>query len=224
MIAGVLGNPHAVVHGVRGARRDEPHVGDGTRRPGVALVDHVAVLVELQAAVEMGAAIHRTVVAVEKPAVKHGAALRVFDAEFDPYVEGVDGAAGKKVTELARAHDDVEAHSLAGADERRNIAKRSHHVGRRHVRGTTTGRFRRLFAFGEQARRARLAPILLRPVRVRDIVRSRESENVDRQLAVAQEVLRQLQLFLIVIHERQRRVRADETMRAHLPVPRRRIG
>ena len=38
-----------------GARRDEAHVGDRARHPGVALVDRVAVLVELQAAVEVRA-------------------------------------------------------------------------------------------------------------------------------------------------------------------------
>src|SRR6185295_17987116 len=42
-VTAILGHLQPVVDGVRGARRNEPHVDRGTRRPRVPLVDGVSV-------------------------------------------------------------------------------------------------------------------------------------------------------------------------------------
>ena len=130
------------MRGIGRARRNEPHVRNRACHPRVSLVDHVAVLVELQAPVEMRAPVHRPILSVEKTAVKHGTALRILDAQFHPHVVSVHSAAGEEMTDLSRAHDHVESDRLAGADDGRHIAERRHQVGSRYIEGAAGAAFR----------------------------------------------------------------------------------
>src|SRR5580692_9661256 len=53
-------NQHAVVHRVGRAGWDEPHIYHRTRSPGVALVDGIAVSIDLQRSIKVRAFFHRT--------------------------------------------------------------------------------------------------------------------------------------------------------------------
>ena len=151
--ADVVGDPHAVVHRVGRAGRDQADVGDRPRRPGVALVDHVAALVELQAAIEMRAGFHRALAAVlDRAAVKDGAALVVERFELDPDVERVDGAAGEEVADLACPDDDLETDRVAGAHHGVDLAQRSDDFRRPGDERLLRAEVHRLLADGERAR------------------------------------------------------------------------
>ena len=54
-VPGVLGYVQAVVNRIGGSGRNQVHVDDRARGPGISLVDGIAVIVDLQRAVEMGA-------------------------------------------------------------------------------------------------------------------------------------------------------------------------
>ena len=48
LAAGIFRNVQAVVHCVSRARRDQVHIDDRPGGPGIALVDRIAVLINLQ--------------------------------------------------------------------------------------------------------------------------------------------------------------------------------
>src|SRR5208283_2969605 len=117
LAARLLGNFHAEVHGVGGAGRAQTHVYDGARGPGVALVDRVAVRVDLQRAVEVRSLFHRTFAVVLDHATPENRLALVVDAfKFEPSVVGIDGAAGKKMPDAFGAHHDIDANGIAATD------------------------------------------------------------------------------------------------------------
>ena len=123
LVRRVLGHVEAEVHGVGGARRDQPHVDDRPGLVGVALVDLVAVLVDHQRLVEVGALVDRGVL------VRHAAPVDrlaggVDRLELEPAVVGVDGAAGEEVADAAGADHHVDAGRLAAPDGRRDAVER----------------------------------------------------------------------------------------------------
>src|SRR5205823_11184614 len=97
------------------AGRDEPHVGHRPRHPGVALINDVAVLVELEASVEMRGGIDGTAARRQGAAVKERLTFVVDRLELHPDVERIDGAAREEMSDLARADDDVETQRFAAA-------------------------------------------------------------------------------------------------------------
>ena len=84
-------------------------VDDGAGGPGVALVDGIAVAVDLERFVEVRAGFDGALAVVfDFAAPEDGLAFFVGGLEFEPDVEGVDGAAGEEVADLASEDDDVD--------------------------------------------------------------------------------------------------------------------
>src|SRR5205823_9347180 len=91
----------------------------------------VAVLVEQQAAIEVRALLDRPTAAVlHAAAVEDCAAVLVHRFELDPYVEGIDGAAGEKMPDLPRADDHLDAHGVATAHAGAHLVERRDHLRR----------------------------------------------------------------------------------------------
>ena len=76
--------------------------------------------------------------------------------ELDPDVERIDRAAGEEVTDLARAHDHVDANRFAAADDRIHFVQRRDDVRRWREEVLRRAEVHRLFADGKRARGARL--------------------------------------------------------------------
>ena len=152
-IAGIFGHLQTVMDGVGGARRNEPHVSNGAGHPSVALVDEVAVLVELNAAKEMRAWIHRPFAFVsDGAAVRQHASLIVDRFELDPDIEGIDRATRKEMTDLSRSDDDLDANRLAAAHGDGEPVERREHFGRRRGRRAAgNAELHRFFAHREGA-------------------------------------------------------------------------
>jgi len=72
-------------------------VNDGAGGPGVALVDGIAVAIDLERFVEVRARLNGAFAVVfDFSAPENGLALFVGGLKFEPDVEGVHGASGKK--------------------------------------------------------------------------------------------------------------------------------
>ena len=125
-VPGIGRDVQAVMNRVGRAGRHEADVRDRSRRPGIALVDRVAVRVELKAAIEMRTRLDRSF-----PTVSHGAAVQQDTAlvvdrfELDPDVEGVHGAAREEMTDLPGADDDLDPDGFSSTDRRRNLVERA---------------------------------------------------------------------------------------------------
>ena len=153
-VPSVAWNVELVMHRVGSAWRDQPHIGDRARHPRVSLVDRIAVIVELKAAVEVRGRIHGPLAVVRHlAAVEQDVSLVVDRLELDPDVERIDGAPGKEVTDLQRADDDLDPDRFAAAHRRGNPVERRQHVGRRARPGRRrTAKGARLFTDRECAR------------------------------------------------------------------------
>ena len=115
-VAAIFRNVQAIVGGVRSPGRNQMYVNDGARGPGIALVDDVAVAVNLEGTIKMRAGFDGAfAVVLDLAAPENRLAFFVGSLEFQPNVESIDSAAGEKVAYLARAHDDVDAHIVAAA-------------------------------------------------------------------------------------------------------------
>src|SRR6185503_6742695 len=145
---------------VGGAGRNQPDVGDRAGGPCVPFVDRVAVLVEQQAPIEMGAWLDGPFAAVlDRSAVQDRAAVVVRRFELDPDVERVDRAAREEVTDLARADHDLDADRLAAPDGGQpavDLVERRDHLYRRSDEVLRGAEARRLLADRESARDLRL--------------------------------------------------------------------
>ncbi len=157
LVAGVFRNQHAVVHGVGRARRDEPHIHHSARSPGVALVDGIAVGIDLQRAIKVRAFFHRTfAIVLDHAAPENGLAFVVRALQFEPGVVGVDRAAGEKMSDLLGAHDDVHAHGIAAAE--RGLHQVQGSGDRSNFSAGSGSNFGfRLFAHGKRCGQFRLA-------------------------------------------------------------------
>src|SRR6266481_2739671 len=135
VIAGVFGDMKMEVGGVGGAGRDEMDVDDGAGGPGIALVDGIAVAVNLKRFVEMRAGFDGTFAVVfDLAAPENGLAFFVGGLEFEPDIEGVHGAAGEEVADLAGADDYVNEDVVASANGGVHAAERGGD-GTRFARG-----------------------------------------------------------------------------------------
>ena len=125
LISGIFRNVKAVVNRIGGARWNQVDINHGARGPGIALVDGVAVRVDLQRAVKVRALFHRAVAIVfDHAAPENGLALVVRSLQFEPGVVGIDGAAGKEVADLFRADNHVNAYGITPADNGLHTAQR----------------------------------------------------------------------------------------------------
>ena len=182
-------------------------------------------LVEQQAAIEVRVRIDRPFTVVgHRAAVQNRAALVVLRFQFDPDVEGVNRAAGEEVADLARAHDDLEPYGVAAPDRDVDLVERSDDVRRRREVVLRGAEVHRLLADRERARQPRLGRADSGGGGLRRFLPAHEPEHVHRNLPVAQERLHRLELFPIVVHERQRGIRRREPVRADHAVLRGRIA
>ena len=92
------------------------HVNDGARGPRVALVDGIAVPVDLQRTIKVRAGLDGAFAVVfDLAAPENLLAFFVGGLQFQPNIEGVYGAPRKEVANLARSNDDVHANIIAAA-------------------------------------------------------------------------------------------------------------
>ncbi len=194
------------MHRVGRAGRNQPHVEHAAGLPGVALVDGVAFAIELVGAVEMRALLHRAAaVVLHAAAPRQNAAAGIARLELQPDVEAIHGAAGKEVADLAGAHHGIDAHGRAG----RETSRRARRWARRscRLRGSPSARSVRLprrranveASAGASAARRRIS---IWPLRLFDRA---GGEQIHRDEARLQELLRGLQLLVVVIHGRESR-------------------
>src|SRR5436190_6291947 len=105
--------------------RNEADVQNAARLKCIALVDRIAVSVELIRAVEMRAGLHWSAAFVgHLAAPENDPPVGVARLELEPDVERVDGPSGKEVSDLTRPYDDVDADRRAGLDARRRLVDR----------------------------------------------------------------------------------------------------
>ena len=144
LLAGILRNMHAIVDGVGGARGNQADINHRAGGPGVALVDRIAVLVDLQRTIEVRAFLHRAfAVVLDHAAPENGLALVVGGLQLQPGVVGINRAPGKKWPIFLRANDDVDAHCIATAKH-----------GCTRLSGAVTGA-----SFGLSRKRSSLRPL-----------------------------------------------------------------
>ncbi len=115
-VAGIFRNVQAVVRRVRGTRRNQMDVHRGAIRPGVALVDGMAMRIDEQRAVKVRPFFHWAFAVVFGfAAPEKRLAFLVGGLQLEPHVERIDRPAGEEVADLARAHNDVDTHIVAAA-------------------------------------------------------------------------------------------------------------
>ena len=111
---GVARHRHAEVRHVGRARRNQPHIQHAARLPGIALVDRVAVAIQLVGAVEVRARLHRTLAVLGHAAApEDDAPVGILGLQFQPDIERVHRAAREEVPDLARAHHHIHARRAA---------------------------------------------------------------------------------------------------------------
>ena len=214
LVAGIVRNVEAIVRSVRGPRRDQMDVNHGASGPGISFVDGIAVAIDLERTVEVGARLDRTFAIVfDFAAPENRLAFFIGGLQLEPDIEGVHCAAGEEVADLARAHNHIHTGVIAAANG-----------GVCTIDGSSNGAdfaggaFRkgsiRFFANGEGGREYRLSKFAVR----RDVsffACRRNRENIHGELLVLQEFLGELVLCLVLVGCGNSRVRAGEAMRMH---------
>ena len=125
LVPGIFRDEHAVVHRVGRAGRNQAHIHDRARRPRVALVDRIAVRIDLQRPVEVRSLLYRTLaVILDHAAPENGLAFVVGALQFEPGIVGIDGPTGEKVSDLLGAHHHIHANRVAAAQGRLHAIQR----------------------------------------------------------------------------------------------------
>ena len=223
---GRYGDPEA--RHVSGAGRYEVGVDHGPRRPGIALVDRVAVGIHQERSVAVRPRLDRAAAAIlDVAAPVEDATGGVFPLELEPDIEGIDRAAREEMPDGAGARHDVDAVAPARPHEARGTIQRRHHGRRRSraagraARRDAAGASHRLGDLGDEGRRAwgvglgrgRRGFGLAGLFRRRAFAAVGGGEDVEGQDAGAQEVLRRLQLHVVVVGEWHRGVGGRESVR-----------
>ncbi len=220
-VGGVRRDVQPETDGVRRPGRDRLGVDHGPRRPGVSLVDRVAVLVDQQGAVEVGALVDRRRL-VGHAAPEDRLARRVGRLELDPAVGGVDGAAGEGVAHAAGAHHHVDARRVApahgGGDPVEGGVDRLGRAARRGAQARAHGDPGLLAdgGGGGEGRPLGLeAPALSPGLR---LAAPGHGEDVDAHLVRLEELDHLIELGLVVVGEGQGGVGGGEAVRVDHPV------
>ena len=130
------------MHRVGGAGRNQTHVHDGARGPGVALVDRIAVRIHLKRAIEVRALFYRAFAIVPNHATPENRLALVVDTfEFEPGIVGVDGASRKEMAYAFGTNYNFDANGVAATDGG------LHAVERRSDKSRLNGRTGRDFRF-----------------------------------------------------------------------------
>src|SRR5262249_21384494 len=104
-LAGMGRNGQAIVHHIGGAWGNGLGVDQGTRCPGIAFVDLVAMLIHQEGAVKVRSRLHWS-----PASISHGTAPEehlaevVHSLELDPDVKGIDGTTGKEMPHATVAY------------------------------------------------------------------------------------------------------------------------
>src|SRR5690348_12618 len=213
-VATVFRNVQVVVHCIGRAWRNQVDVNDGARGPGIALVDDVAVAVNLERTVEMRAGINGAFAVVfDLSAPENGLAFFVGSLEFDPYVEGIHSATGEKVADFARSNDDIHANIIATTN--RSVGT----IDRSRDRADFTGRaFWQppfgLFSYGERGREFLFAQLVAN-WSSGFLFGGRDGENIHAQLLVLEECFRKFVLRFVPVGRGHGGIRTRKTMRMH---------
>src|SRR5579859_5103716 len=91
-------------------------INGGAIGPGITFVDGIPMSVNEQRAVEVRPFFDRTLtVVLNLAAPEEGLPLFIDCLQFEPDVEGVDGTAGKEVSDFAGANNHIHAHIVSAA-------------------------------------------------------------------------------------------------------------
>src|SRR6516165_5354172 len=94
---------------ISSSRRDQVGIHDGAGGPSVALVDDVAVGVQLQGAIEVGADVDRALAVVGCfAAPENDLSIVISSFELQPDVKRVHGAPREEVAQLPRTYHDLD--------------------------------------------------------------------------------------------------------------------
>src|SRR5271165_6130223 len=114
LVPGIFWNQQAEVHSVSRSRWNQPHIYDRPRCPRVALVDGIAMRVDLQRTIKVRPLLDGAVaVILDHAAPENSLALIVRALQFEPGVVGVYRAAREEVPDFLGAHHHVHAHGIA---------------------------------------------------------------------------------------------------------------
>src|SRR5260370_22197938 len=90
------------------------YVNNRACRPGVPLVDGVAVPIDLQRTIELRPGLDWAfAIILDLPAPENHLAFFIRGLQFQPHIESIHCAAGKEVPDLARAHYNIHARVIA---------------------------------------------------------------------------------------------------------------
>src|SRR5215472_8757877 len=136
-------------------------------------------------------------VVLDLAAPENGLAFFVGCLQFEPNIEGIYGAAGKKVADFAGSHDDVQAKIIASADGSVGAVD-----GRRDLANVARGAFRQrgfgFFANRKGARQFLLAK-LVADRSSRCLALRRNGKNVYAELLVPEEFPGEFELCPIFV-------------------------
>ena len=213
---GLLRNLHAVVHRVRGARRNRADIERAARLPGVALVDRVAFSIEQERTVKMRPRLHSPVL-LKRPGPENRLPGGVLTLQLEPDIKRVNRAAREEVANLARPHHHVEPYGLPRSKRRAGLIQRRRQFANlpNHRRSPRLG----LLAHHVQRRRHRRLGTPAPHLRPAIVLHRRGGKNVHRDKARGQKLPRGVQLLLILVDVRHRHVRPREPVVMNLAVP-----
>ena len=183
LVTRIFRNVQAKVRGVRRAWRDQMNVNNGASGPGVALVNRIAVPIDLKRTIEVSSRLDRAFAIVFNfSAPENDLAFLICGLQLEPGIESINGATWEKVADLPSADYNIHAsiaapaHSCIGAID--GSGNRTHFAGR-----TFWQRNIRFFAYSESRRKFRLSDFSPRG-RVRFISRRGNRENIHGELFV----------------------------------------
>ncbi len=170
--------------------------------------------INLQRTIEMRSRLNPAfAVVLHFPAPENCLAFFIRGLQLEPHIESVHRTAREEVSDLARAHHHIHANVIStphgrvgaidGSGDRPNFSRRT--FRQRNIR---------FFANRESRREFRLSHFASRR-RARFFARWRNRENIHAELFVLQKALGELILRLVLIRNRNRRVRTGKTMRMH---------
>ena len=212
--ASISRHGQTVVDDVGRPGRNQAGVQQAAHVERIALVNGIAVRVDLQGAEKVCAGVDRTRTASHSAAPENPLAARIEGLEFDPDIECVDRAAGEEMAYLPSPHNHIDPDRFARPDtggrpvqwscEVTNLAQQD-----RPPAGTS------LLSDSEAGRGRELSGRANHLGRCGILADRRQSENVERHDVVLQEFRDFVQLALVLVYVRHGRVGGREAMRAH---------